>query len=87
MTRKSLPEEEYFSNHLKDLTWTELNFVTQSAWKIIFGHCEAVPKIVHVQMCLKLKVPEAAEQRIQTLFWPNIRPRRLDRRKKSVTFT
>ena len=53
--------------------------MTQSVWKIIFGHCEAVPKIVHVQMCLKLEVPEAAEQRIQTLFWPNIQPRRLEK--------
>ena len=61
----------------KHLTWIELNSVTQSGWKIIFGHCEAVPKIVHAQMCLKLQVPEAAEQRVQTLFWPNIRPRRL----------
>ena len=58
--------------------------MTQSGWKIIFGHCEAVPKIVHVQMCLKLEVPEAAEQRIQTLFWPNIQPRRLE--KEIATF-
>ena len=58
--------------------------MTQSVWKIIFGHCEAVPKIVHVQMCLKLEVPEAAEQRIQTLFWPNIQPRRLE--KEIATF-
>ena len=75
-----IPRMRLPSFHFKCLTWIELNSVTQSALRIIFGHCEAVPKIVRVQMCLKGLVQEAAEQRIQTLFWLNIRPRRLDRR-------